>query len=140
MSAIVTLGAGVKQARAIAVSNYIDAGSNLAAPAKISFYTGLKPAAPEDPITDQTLLAQIDGPVPFADTVVAGQLTVGAMGDALGLAAGVATWARVQRGDNAAVFDGTVGLIGSGAVFELASVNFLPGILVSVSSGTLTEQ
>lgn len=139
MSQVLILGDGPRQARAIALSNWIAVGSNLATPATISIYDGLAPLSPQDPVGSQNLLAQIEGAVPFVSSVVNGVITLGTTAAAPGLNPGTATWARIARGDNEVAFDATVGLTGSGSVIELASVDILPGILVSITSGIITE-
>lgn len=106
----------------------------------LRIYSGTQPATADTAITSQTLLAELR----FASTAFGaaadGVATANAIVDEdSALATGTATWFRLFKSDGTtAVADGSVGT--SGADLNLSSVSLAPGITVSVTSFTYTQE
>ena len=91
--------------------------------ATLDLYTAPKPASPID-APSGVLLATfllpdpaISGPSNQVLTLLTGGITATVIAD------GRAAWARYRTKDNTTMFDGTVGLVGSGADIELEIID-----------------
>lgn len=116
------------------VKNALDAGSG---PAVIKFYTGTMPATPETGITSQVLLGTLTCSDPCG-TESGGTLTFSAItSDSSADASGTATWVRFLTSAGTAIFDGDVGVTGSGAFLELVTTSIVSGAPIAITSGSL---
>lgn len=104
----------------------------------LSIYDGVMPAFPEDPLTTQTLLANVTLPPLFYQEPVlsADGLSVVSTGLPIApvnpVAAGSATFGRVIASDGTPVFDGNVGIIGSDAMFRLSAIQLSPAVPIAI--------
>ncbi len=103
----------------------------------LRLYSGTRPSTGG---TATTLLAELQ----FSNTAFApasgGVLTANAISpDVSANANGTATWFRVVDSTGSFVFDGDVGLVGSGADLELNTTTISVGLAVAVTSFVITE-
>jgi hypothetical protein len=112
--------------------------------ATLKMYTGVRPAAVEAAITGtltSTLTyAAVDsfGAATAATPVVCTAAPITQDSNAVGNAAPV-THFRVWKSDGTTpVFDGNIGLVGSGADLTLNSTTIVPGGIVQISAQTVT--
>ncbi len=101
-------------------------------------YSGVCPVTPDTALTTQVMLALVTLPNP-AGTVADGVLTGSLPEETIVLATGTATWCRFLDSVGSVVADGSVGVLDSGAVVEVASTYLVLGSPVSVLSLSLTE-
>lgn len=78
-------------------------------------------------------------PTPVAANAVSGVSTWNAIGPQNIAISGGASWFRVEDNIGGFVFDGGVGVTGSGADMELDSVTFTSGRLISIDNFSITE-
>jgi hypothetical protein len=90
-------------AKADAVAALLDNGF-------LRIYDGSRPATPDDPVTTQTLLAELRFGSPAFGPAVEGTITATPIASATAGATGTATWYRALKADGtSAVHDGEVG-------------------------------
>lgn len=100
----------------------------------LNFYTNPRPSSPIDGATGVLLATillpspAISGPTDGALTLNLGGLTTSVIAD------GRVTWFRYRTKDNTTVFDGTVGLIGSGADIELELIDFTVSDILNIGN------
>jgi hypothetical protein len=112
----------------------LDAGAGAAT---IKLYTGTMPATPETGITSQVLLGTCTCTDPVG-TESGGTLTFSAITqDSSADNSGTATWARFATSAGTAIFDGDVGVTGSGAFLEMVTTTVAAGAPLAITSGTL---
>src|ERR1019366_6141122 len=107
----------------------------------LRIYSGSQPANANTPASG-TLLVQLGFGSPAYAVSVNGVAAPHTISAAAAIATGTATWFRTVKSDGTtAVFDGTVGNVGSGSDLELsigddpgAPVNIVVGLTVAVSS------
>ena len=113
------------------------AGSAVPA-AYIRFYTGTKPAKPNDAITTQTLLGTLTC-TPAVGSVASRSLTFGAITqDNEADAGGTATWCRFFNRDNEAIVDGDVTNTSGGGFAKLNTTLIVAGGPILASSCVIT--
>lgn len=122
-------------ARANVLRDAIDAGAGAGV---LNVYSGTRPAGPGSAPAG-TLLASFTLNDPVAPDAVGGVSTWNDVAPVTIAATGTASWFRVTTSDPTAVFDGDVGVTGSGADLELDSVSLTSGRLISLDSFILTE-
>jgi len=123
----------IRNAKLNVVRDAIDAGTG---PGKLRFYIAPKPATGGAATT--LLSEQLFSDPSFPDAVAAVLTASAIAADTAADATGQAIWARVVDGDDVFVEDGTVGLVGSGADFEINAVDFVAGINVATGSVVIT--
>ena len=106
-------------------NTHLNAGAPSLDGGYIRMYSGLKPAAVADPITDQALLAELRFSSPAFGPAVNGQIFALPMTkDSNAKSTGQATWFRAFSSNGAtAQLQGTVVPKGSGADIELSNIN-----------------
>ena len=103
----------------------------------IRIYSGSVPATVATALGAQVLLAECACSATFAAGSSAGVLTLNAISnDAAADAAGTASFFRITTSGGTAVVQGTVGT--SGADLNLSTTTFSIGLVVSISSFTIT--
>jgi len=103
----------------------------------LRIYGGEQPATPEEAVSTQPILAELDFGNPAFSAASGGVITANAIEDEDdALASGTATWFRVVRLNGPALWDGSVGE--SGADLILDSVKIKAHARVSVMSLTYT--
>lgn len=106
----------------------------------VRVYAGVKPTNVRTALAGNTVLAELPSPADaFADATVndAGgycEALAAAIADIPAAADGTATFFRQFNRDNVAIYQGDVGLSGSGAEMELSNVALIAGINVVVQS------
>lgn len=117
----------------VALANAANAGTNNPN-ATLQFYTNPKPPTPIDGATGVLLTTillpdpAISGPSNGVLTLNLGGLTTSVVAD------GRVAWFRFRTKDNTTVFDGTVGLIGSGADIELELIDFTISDILNIAN------
>ena len=102
--------------------------------AVLNFYTNPKPATPIDGATG-VLLARILLPDPSISGPNNGILTLNLGGITTSVIAdGRVTWFRFRTKDSTTVFDGTVGLTGSGADLELELIDLTVSDILNIGN------
>lgn len=125
----------VRNAACDAAVDLVDAG---AAAGVLKVYTGAQPATPATAATG-TLLATLTFSDPAFGAASAGTAVAAAISDDLAVdATGTAGWFRIEDSDGNALFDGSVGLTGSGADLEFDAVGWVAGGIVSITSLQIT--
>lgn len=132
----ISLSDTLTEDRARALSRALDAGST---GGKLKIYSGTQPSAGGSP--SGTLLATLIFPDPSADTYSAGVLTLHEPIADLGVADGVATWARLTDSADNWVADCSAGATGSGhpVIINSATAEIYAGGTVSVNAITVSE-
>lgn len=103
----------------------------------LRIYGGVRPSALDPTIGTQPLLALLGFGVPAFGAAVAGMATANALAiDPNAAVTGSATWFRALASDGGVVFDGTVGLEGSGSDIEMKTTAIQAGAEVRVDSLT----
>lgn len=123
-----------------AVANAVVAQIDLdAGPAQIQLRTGVSPGA--DNAATGTLLAQLAFNDPAFAAAIAGVATMDntPVLSTLGVAAGNAGYFRLTDNSGDVIFDGTVGLNGSGEDLEMNTVAVSVGLIVEINAGTITQ-
>jgi len=130
-----TYTSDVKNARAQALVNQIDAGSSQAS---IILYTG---SAPIDVgvITTELPLVTLTLPKPCYASIVNGVISLNVIPEQMVQATGAAGFARLLNGDGDAIADMTVGVNGSGEDIELPTVDLIQGSYIRITAGQITE-
>jgi hypothetical protein len=131
-----TLSTTARNAGADAVGNLADAG---AGPGTIKIYTGSSPG-PDSAVTG-TLLAEFTLSDPAFGAAATGVKTLDitpAVEDTSANATGTAGYARLADSVPATVMDLTVTATGGGGDIELNSVSINAGVVVTITSGTIT--
>ena len=101
--------------------------------AKFQIYSGVRPAT-SAAITVQVKLAEFTMGTPFATTST-GVTTITLPVNTVGLAAGIATWARLTKADGTTfVMD-----FSEGSDFTLNTTTVSIGLTMSMSTATITE-
>lgn len=105
----------------------------------LRIYDGTRPATADDPVTTQTLLAELRFGSPAFGAAAAGVITANAITqDSAANATGTATWYRcVQSDGSTAVQDGSVGT--SDANMVLATTAIQANAIVQITDFTHTE-
>lgn len=102
----------------------------------IKIYSGLKPASPDNAVTNQVLLCTLACSTTFAPPAVGSTLTVNPIEIGVGTeAAGTgteATWFRIETASGVGHIDGTVGI--SGADMNLNNTNIAKAQTISVAT------
>jgi hypothetical protein len=93
---------------------------------------------PDVPIDAETPLLSYDLAT-LSGTVTGDTLTLDTPAPSAGLAAGTATWGRLESNAGAPVLDGDCGIFGSDALFILDSLTVAEGVTITVLSITLAE-
>lgn len=119
-----------KNARLKAMGDMIDTAGG----GTLTFYTAPQPAAPEDAITDQTLLVAVPCPVPFVKQIDAATMLISPFPETMPVTAGEPAWARLTASNGAVVADLTVG-----TDITLSSSKIFPGILVRAAAPEIRE-
>ena len=127
--------ADVKNARAQATANKIDAGAGAGS---LTIYSGDLPATLGD-ITTQTALLTLPLQKPCAALIENGVTTLATIAEQMVMVTGTATWALIKNGDGVAVVDLLVGVSGSGADIELPTVDLIQASYVRVTAGQISE-
>jgi len=122
----------LRNARLDQITSKLDAGSG---PGKLRIYNGSRPATGG---SATTLLAELTLSDPSSPAASSGVLTMSAItSDSAADATGTATWARFVDSDNNFVMDCSVGTSGADLIF--ATVSFVAGAIIAVSSAVFTE-
>lgn len=118
----------LRTARAQALIDYVASGG------KIAIFSGTRPATGGAATTELyrgTLAAGFG-------TVTAGVITMNVPPDTAASATGTASWFRVFKADGTSIcFDGDCGT--SGTTMILNSTTLASGVIVSITSGSITE-
>ena len=117
-----------------ALVDLLDAGTGAGT---IEIRSGTRPANPNTTATGD-VLATITLKTPAFGSASNGVATINDPDPVTAVAAGTATWFRAYDGDGNAVFDGDVGVTGSGADLELATTSITTGLTVDITGGTVT--
>ena len=105
----------------------VDQGTISVVGGHIKFYTGTRPASPDNAPTG-TFLAQKQLVNPAFQDASGGSSTANAIGSFATWATGTVTWFRIVDRDDNAIMDGTCGITGSGADIEFNTVDWtFPG-------------
>lgn len=121
-----------------AVNAEADALAALLANGYLRLYSGSRPATADDPVTSQTLLAELRFGNPAFGAASGGTITANAITqDTSADATGAATWYRALKSDGTTVvMDGSVGT--SDANLVMNNANIQVNAIVSVSSFSYT--
>lgn len=117
-----------------ALVDLLDAGTGAGT---IEIRSGTRPANPDTTATGD-VLAVITLEDPAFGSASNGVATLNDPAPVTAVADGTATWFRAYDGDGSAVFDGDVGVTGSGADLELATTSITTGLTVDITGGTVT--
>lgn len=98
--------------------------------------SGTQPATADTAPPDGQLLATLTFGTPAFGAGVNGVATANAIGSALGVATGTATWYRAKTAGSATVTDGSIATSNANLIFNAVSV--VVGVNVSVDSMVLT--
>lgn len=120
----------------LSVNTEADALAALLNSGKIKIYDGAQPATGDTAIGAQVLLVTLTLNATAFGAAAAGVLTANAITSGTAAATGTATWARITKSDDTAVFDGSVGTADANII--LNSVAISSGASVSCSSLTIT--
>ncbi|GGV34182.1 hypothetical protein GCM10010182_67570 [Actinomadura cremea] len=131
-----TLSSDARGAAADAVTNLLDAGA--AAPS-LNIYTGTAPAGPDTTATG-TLLVTVELNDPAFGAAAGGVCTLDVTGGLSGTAGntGTAGYARLADGNGAGILDLSVSATGGGGEVELATTSIASGVIVEITSGSIT--
>ena len=128
------LSEAVRNARLQVIADAIDAAGSAGA---LRFYPGARVGNPGiDPGATLLLQAPFQRP---SGTVAAGLLTFSALNEALVIADGTTTWARIVDSAGVGIIDLDVGLDGSGEDIQLDNVILVTGATVRINVATLSE-
>lgn len=118
-----------------------DAKCALANSGLVKIYTASKPANPQTAITSQTLLATLTLNSTAFGAASTGVATANAItSDTSADATGTAAWARVLKSDGTTVlWDCDVTATGGGGDITFATVEFVAGAIIALTSMTYTE-
>lgn len=116
-----------------AISALIDAG---ATGGKVKLYNNDPPATVDLPVTSQTLLATLTFSTDSYQAATSGFAQANTILSGTGVAAGNATWARLEDSDGNALMDGNVDT--SDAFVVIASTDIQVGAAIEVELGTIT--
>ncbi|WP_429011726.1 hypothetical protein [Aeromonas veronii] len=133
---MISYAEGLRTSRAQLLATAIDTGSG--ASAKLTIYTGTKPAPGAAP-TDQLALVALTFSHPCAKTISGGVLTLKPLAEQMVIGSGAPTWGRIVDRDGAFVADLDVGVPGSGADLEIPASEFFAGALIRINTATITE-
>lgn len=130
------LSTNARNAAADGVVDLIDAGAGAGT---IKVYTGAKPANPNT-APSGTLLGTLTFSDPAFGAAATGVATAAAISpDNVADASGTAGWFRAADSNGNAVFDGTIGLSGSGADLIMNDTAIVAGGIIAISSLTYTQ-
>ena len=104
---------------------------------KLRLYVGTVPAD-LGAITNQLLVAEYVLPSP-SGAVAAGTLTLGPVEQVIALGSGPPNFFRLLSSANVALFDGSAGAVGSGAVAQISPYPVIAGGLLYVDFARLIE-
>jgi hypothetical protein len=112
-----TIAAEVVNLQAGVLANLLDGGY-------LRIYGGTRPATPDDPVTDQTLLAELRFSAPAAATIEDGVVTFAPLQEEPSApASGTARWFRCVSADGVTpVYDGNVGTADADIILSSAGV------------------
>lgn len=123
----------LKAAVSAALKTTLSAGAGTK---KLAVYSGTIPASAGGAITTQVKLLEFEiDPATWA--ITSGNLIVPASGASLGLATGIARWARFIDGNDAAVLDVDVTASGGNGFVRLTGTAIITGVQYSVVSGSI---
>jgi hypothetical protein len=131
----ISISNAAASAAAAAILALIDAGVG---PGTVEIRSGAKPANVET-ADSGTLLVEVTFDDPAFAAPVNGVAAAGTITGANAVAGGTAGHYRVKDSDGNAVFDGTVGVAGSGADMELITTTIVAGQPVEITSFTFTQ-
>jgi len=118
-----------------AVNTRVNVGSGAAT---VKVYSGTQPADANTGLSGNTLLATFTLDDPAYGSSSAGVITLAGVPRATtGVAAGTATWFRMESSDPFTILDGDVGT--SSATLILNTTTISIGVAVSITAGTLTQ-
>jgi hypothetical protein len=132
---MITLSVPLRNSRLAVIGHALDASVQ---GGLLHLYTAPRPAVGE-PLSSQTLLAEIRLPKPSVASLDGGVLAFAPVDEALCHRTGTAAWARMLDGNATGLIDLDVGEIGSGAEVELDNLNLLAGGRVRVQLGEIRE-
>ena len=128
------LSEAVRNARLQVIADAIDAAGSAGA---LRFYPGARVGHPGiDPGTTLLLQPRFQRPSGVVD---AGLLTFTPLDEALVIADGTTTWARIVDSAGVGIIDLDVGLDGSGQDIELDNIILATGATVRINIATLSE-
>lgn len=110
-----------------------DLVADIGTSAQIELYDGTQPAGPDTGVTTQVLIIEFVGNASQFGTVSGGVITLSAVANAVGLAAGTPTWARIKTSGGTAIIDLT-----AGTDFTVSPSAIALGQTVTFNSGTIT--
>ena len=116
-----TYTTAVKNVRAQALVGLIDAASN---PGIMILYTGVAPVG-VGTITSQQALVTLSLQKPCYATIENGVITLNSIAEQMVQTTGTAGFARLFDGNNVAIADMTIGVIGTGADIEIPTVDLI---------------
>nr|WP_321238699.1 hypothetical protein [uncultured Tolumonas sp.] len=125
----------VKNARAQATANKIDAGASVGS---LTIYSGVLPGTLGN-VTTQTAILTLPLQKPCAAHIENGVTTLAAIAEQMVMVTGTAAWALIKNGDGVPVVDLLVGVNGSGADIELPTVDLIQGSYVRITAGQISE-
>lgn len=129
------LATATQNAMMQAVQVLADTGSGAAT---IKLYSGTQPATANTGLSGNTLLATFTLDDPCFGTASSGTITLaGVPRPTVGVAAGTATWFRMENVGPATVCDGDVGT--SSATLILNTTTISVGVAVSITAGSLSQ-
>ena len=128
------LSEAVRNARLQVIADAIDAAGSAGA---LRFYSGARVGHPGiDPGVTLLLQTKFQRPSGLVD---AGVLTFTALDEAVVIADGTTTWARIVDSAGVGILDIDVGLVGSGQDVELDQVQLATGATVRINVAALSE-
>lgn len=130
-----TYTTAVKNVRAQALVGLIDAASN---PGAMILYTGEAPVG-VGTITSQQALVTLSLQKPCYATIENGVITLNSIAEQMVQTTGTTGFARLLDGNNVAIADMTIGVIGSGADIEIPTVDLIQGSYIRITAGQITE-
>jgi hypothetical protein len=107
---------------------------------QIRVYSGTRPTDANTALSGNTLLAQLTGNATCFPSTSTGILTANAItSDSAADAGGTASFVRVLASDGTTVLgDFSVSASGGGGEFQFSTLTFVAGVVVSVSTWTIT--
>ena len=111
--------------------------TSIGSAATISIYGGTRPATP-DTAAGSTALVTFTMTGAFG-TVTSGVLTASTIPQSTATATGTASWARIATSGGTAIVDMDVSASGGGGDIILGTTSIATGVIVQISSFTLTE-
>mgnify|MGYP005993460741 CR=1 FL=1 len=116
--------------------NAVTTAVNASGQATLEMFSGTRPSFGG---TAGALLVTLNmNTTPFGASV-AGKITANTIEPEEAVADGTAQWFRISTGSGTAIIDGDIGLVGSGADIEMTSVTVSTGLIVALSSLSITE-